>query len=241
MGAHYPARAPEVGRIRKWQPAGATVGAERRRRGRGHCATMSSAVVFRRRVIPAPLIRIMGNMAMIEAVLGTLRVLNPARDEDWDALYAQQLPRVYNFFRFRVGDGAVAEDLTSLTFEKAWVARRRYRRDLAGFGTWLLTIARNVAVDHYRSRKPHVALHEAMTLAGGATPDELDERRSDFERLSRLLESMPERERELIAMKYGADLTNRAIAKATGLSESNVGTILHRTVQALRADWEEGA
>jgi RNA polymerase sigma-70 factor (ECF subfamily) len=41
----------------------------------------------------------------------------------------------------------------------------------------------------------------------------------------------------LIAMKYGADMTNRAIARATGLSESNVGTILHRAVEALRERW----
>src|SRR5262245_12388608 len=47
----------------------------------------------------------------------------PAREADWDALYAEQLPRIYNFFRFRVGDGPVAEDLTSLTFEKAWSAK----------------------------------------------------------------------------------------------------------------------
>src|SRR5881628_144471 len=93
----------------------------------------------------------------------------PAREEDWDALYAEQLPRVYNFFRYRVADGAVAEDLTSITFEKAWQARHRYRRDLAGFRTWLLTIARNVAVDHYRARREHVPLDEAAGVVGGAT------------------------------------------------------------------------
>ena len=178
---------------------------------------------------------------MNDAVFGRLWVLGPAREEDWDALYAEQLPRVYNFFRYRVGDGPVAEDLASLTFEKAWQARHRYRRDLSGFRTWLLTIARNVAIDHYRARKPHVSLDEAVALAGGATPEELSERRSEFERLTRLLEALPERERELIALKYGADLTNRAIAKTTGLTESNVGTILHRTIQALRAGWNEGA
>ena len=65
--------------------------------------------------------------------------------------------------------------------------------------------------------------------------------RSDFERLSRLLAELPARERELIALKYGAEMSNRAIAKVAGLSESNVGTILHRTIQALRAGWNEGA
>lgn len=177
---------------------------------------------------------------MDEAVLRNTWALDPAREADWDALYADQLPRIYNFFRWRVGDGAVAEDLTSRTFEKAWQARHRYRRDLAGFGTWLVTIARNVATDHWRTRRNHAPLEAAERLSGGATPEELAEKRSDFERLSRLLAAIGERERELIALKYGAGLTNRAIAKATGLTESNVGTLLHRTIQALRAGWQEG-
>jgi RNA polymerase sigma-70 factor (ECF subfamily) len=164
----------------------------------------------------------------------------PAREADWDALYREQLPRVYNFFRYRVGAGPVAEDLTSLTFEKAWVARHRYRRDLAAFSTWLMTIARNVAVDHYRQQRSQVSLEEAAELPAGDTPEQLAERRSDVEQLGRLLEGLPERERELLSLKYGAGLTNRAMARMTGLSESNVGTILHRTLQGLRAEWPEG-
>jgi RNA polymerase sigma-70 factor, ECF subfamily len=161
-----------------------------------------------------------------------------AADEvDWNVVYAEQLPRVYNFLRYRVGDGPVAEDLTSITFEKAWRARKRYRRDVAGFGTWLMAIARNVAVDHFRAHRRHAPLEAVAEVAGGATPEELAERRSDLERLGRLLEGLPERERELVALKYGAELTNRDIARLTRLSESNVGTLLHRTVHDLRARW----
>jgi len=161
----------------------------------------------------------------------------PAAEVDWDAVYAEQLPGVYNYFRYRVGDGPVAEDLTSITFEKAWRARHRYRRDLAGFATWLLAIARNVAVDHFRAARPHAPLEAAEGVTTGSTPEDHSERRSDLERLGRLLETLPGRERELVALKYGTGLTNRAIARMTGLSESNVGTLLHRTVQALRARW----
>jgi len=50
-----------------------------------------------------------------------------AEELDWDALYSDQLPRIYNYFRFRVGSDADAEDLTSRTFEKAWRARQQYR------------------------------------------------------------------------------------------------------------------
>ena len=124
-----------------------------------------------------------------------------AREADWDSLYAELLPGVYNYFRYRVGPGPEAEDLTSETFVRAWQARDRYRSDLGAFSTWLYTIA---------------------------------------ERLARFVAELPEREREVLALKYGADLNNREIARLRGLSESNVGTMLHRSIQALRLKWFEG-
>lgn len=158
-------------------------------------------------------------------------------DADWEALYARELPRIYNFFRYRVGDGAVAEDLTSATFEKAWSARARYRRDLAKFSTWLFAIARNVAVDHFRRTRGEVPLDEALDRADGGSPEADAIRRSEFARLAALLRELPDRDRDLLALKFGAGLTNREIARATGLSESNVGTLCHRAVAALRAKW----
>ncbi|RPJ18915.1 MAG: hypothetical protein EHM33_31170, partial [Chloroflexi bacterium] len=68
-----------------------------------------------------------------------------AEEIDWEAAYKEYLPRVYNFFCYRVSDESLAEDLTAGTFEKAWRARSRFRRDLSAFSTWLFTIARNVA------------------------------------------------------------------------------------------------
>ncbi len=161
----------------------------------------------------------------------------PARESDWDALYSAHLPRIYNYFRYRVGDGPDAEDLTATTFEKAWRHRHRYRRDLGAFTTWLYAIARNVAVDHWRRRREMAPLDETAHVDPGATPEAAAARRSDFERLEALLALLPGREREIVALKYGADMTNRAIAELTGLTESNVGTILHRTIRQLRTAW----
>jgi RNA polymerase sigma-70 factor (ECF subfamily) len=73
--------------------------------------------------------------------------------------------------------------------------------------------------------------------AGGRSPEDAAVFQSDAARLAALLERLPERDRELLSLKYGADMTNRDIAAATGLSESNVGTILHRAVQTLRLQW----
>ena len=161
-----------------------------------------------------------------------------AAEPDWEQVYVEQLPRVLNFFRYQLGYTADVEDLTARTFEKAWRARHRYRRDVAGFATWLLTIARNVAIDHVRARRRHEPLDVAAAMPSlDGTPEQQVVQHSDARRLAALLETLPPRQRELIAMKYGADMTNRAIARATGLSESNVGTILHRAVESLRVRW----
>jgi RNA polymerase sigma-70 factor (ECF subfamily) len=158
---------------------------------------------------------------------------------DWDAVYREELPRVFNYFHYRAFDRATAEDLTSATFEKAWRARERYRKDRAAVSTWILAIARNVAIDHFRRSRPEVPLDD-QAARDEETPESAALRQAQFRRLSALLGALPERERELLALKYGAGATNRAIAKLTGLSESNVGTILHRTVETLRGRWDEG-
>jgi RNA polymerase sigma-70 factor, ECF subfamily len=157
---------------------------------------------------------------------------------DWEAVYWERMPKIYNFFRYRLGDDALAEDLTATTFEKAWRFRERYRSDLGAFSTWLFTIARNVAHDHFRRYQKAVELDENHATSGQRPVEDAIQREGEFARLSCLLAQLTIREREIIALKYGAELTNRSIADVLGLSESNVGTIVHRVVQRLRAEWE---
>ena len=157
---------------------------------------------------------------------------------DFEAVYRAEVPRVYNFFRYRVGDDQTAQDLTAETFEKAWRHRERYRNDLASFSTWLFTIARRVATDHFRKWRHTFPLEEAERISTSQTPEDTAQERTELAQLSALLAQLAERERELVALKYGAGLTNRAIAQISGLSESNVSTILSRVTHQLRAQLE---
>ena len=95
----------------------------------------------------------------------------PAEELDWDAVYADQLPRIYNYFRFRLGSDADVEDLTARTFEKAWRSRASYRCDIAGFSTWLFRIAHNVGVDYLRARRNHVPIEAVDELVADSTPE----------------------------------------------------------------------
>jgi RNA polymerase sigma-70 factor, ECF subfamily len=158
---------------------------------------------------------------------------------DWEAVYAEQLPHVHNFFRFRTGDAGVAEELTAQTFEQAWRARESYQPARGAPSAWLFAIARNVAVSYFRRRPGRdLSLDGVDQVSPAPEPDELAQRDDDLRQLRRLTVTLPNRDRELIALKYGAGLTNREIARLTGLGESHVGTLLHRTVQRQRAAWE---
>jgi len=70
-------------------------------------------------------------MAVEEAPKGPALESASAAELDWNAVYAAQLPRVYNYFRFRLGRHSDIEELTRRTFEKAWKAdldgRARFR------------------------------------------------------------------------------------------------------------------
>lgn len=159
---------------------------------------------------------------------------------DWETVYWTQMPRIYNFFRYRTGDNQIAQDLTATTFEKAWKHREQYRCDLGLFEQWLFGIARRVAIDFLREqRPPPLSLDEVNDLSAEGSVEQMTEQRWDFARLSLLLRDLPPRDQELIALKYGAGLTNRAIADVMQLSESNVGTLLYRLIQKLRAEWEK--
>src|SRR5215831_7711352 len=143
-------------------------------------------------------------------------------DSDFEEFYRAELPRVYNFFRYRIGDGQLAEDLTSETFEKAWRNRARYRSDLAAFSTWLFTIARRVAQDHFSKHHYEIPLTEISNIPTNELMEDTAQQNADFAHLSVLLARLADRERELVALKYGAGLTNRDSAHLSGLSESKL-------------------
>lgn len=158
---------------------------------------------------------------------------------DWEAVFYSALPGVFNYFMYRTGDKAVAEDLTSETFEQAWKSRANYRIEMASPLTWLLGIGRNIFANYLRNNKHQMPLDQVERISDGFSIEQGFLHQQDKFLLRHLILDLPKREQELIALKYGAELTNREIARLTHLTESNVGTILHRTVKKLQDKWIE--
>ena len=150
---------------------------------------------------------------------------------------------VFRYINYRVGSRNEAEDLTSVVFEKALAAFHKYDSQKAAPQTWLLAIARNTVTDYFRksSRRNTMSLENAVGVeSADPSPQEETERREEYERLRVCLAILPQREQEIISLKFGAELNNRQIASVLSLSENNVGTILFRAICKLRncfKDW----
>lgn len=161
---------------------------------------------------------------------------------DFTEIYDEQLPRVYGFIAYRVANRADAEDLTQQTFERALRHWTEFDPRKAGVATWLLAIARNLVIDHHRlavQRTPSVQLEEASQseLPSAA----LDVTLGVSPQLSAALAELNDREREFIALRFGADCSGRQIAEIAGLSLAAVQQTLSRSLRKLRASLERSS
>lgn len=152
--------------------------------------------------------------------------------------YEAYLPRVLNYVRLRVDDEALAQDLTARTFERA-LTHIDSLRDLNAFGGWLFRIARNVVAGYYRRHKPEIPLEWVEDRAAPDPPPESDAVRSEqLETLQCVLADLSEREREIIRLRFVAELPHREIGKVMGLRAGHVAVILYRALNKLREQFE---
>ena len=161
--------------------------------------------------------------------------------ERFEALYRSSRDDLYAYISTLLRDTAAAEDVTALAFERAYRKRRSFDRHRGEERAWLFGIARNAALDELRRRRRLAPLVvEPADASEGQTDDAADValRRTA---VRAALAKLPAREREIVALKFHAGLSNAELARVLGVSESNAGTLLHRTMQKLRKACDERA
>lgn len=186
-------------------------------------------------------------MATAEQILlqmnpkGFQRRKEAATAMSFEEVYRRYFRPLYAFIAMRVGSRAAAEDITAQVFEKALKAYPGYDPGRAALSTWLFAIARNAISDHFRRQRPdEVALEEGSAVASEADPHVELEAAELKQSLRQALKVLGAREQELVALKFGAGFTNREIGRLLELSESNVGTILYRSLGKLKTRLEDG-
>jgi RNA polymerase sigma-70 factor (ECF subfamily) len=153
---------------------------------------------------------------------------------DFADVYDDEVWSVYSFFAYRLQSVADAEDLTQRTFERALRSWARFDPERAPARVWLLAIARNLLIDHYRADiwARQQAIEE---VPEGELGSELPEPDLGIEpELAEALAELAPRDREVLALRFGGDLNGPEIAEMTGLTLANVQQILSRSLRRLR-------
>lgn len=150
----------------------------------------------------------------------------------FDAIVHAHHARVFRFLRQMTGRHHDSEDLTQRTFIAAYRHLAKYDRARPMLA-WLLTIARNTALNHLRDTRAWEALPEEPA-ASAPSPARTAEQKDDADRLwSRARTALAPREFEVLWLRFGEDLSTRETADVVQLTETHVKVLLHRARQTL--------
>jgi RNA polymerase sigma-70 factor, ECF subfamily len=150
-------------------------------------------------------------------------------------LYHFYFPRIYGFIFRRVRDHPTAEDLTSVTFQKAIEAVRDPAFRNETLGGWLYRVASNAVVDHFRVGRRSVSMSdlyveiEPRDLAADAMAAA-----ADRDELARAIANLPANHREVLVLRFYDDLDVAEMCAVLGCSRQLVALRVHRAVRALR-------
>lgn len=156
--------------------------------------------------------------------------------EAFGQLYDHYVPGIFRFIYYRVGSRHLAEDLTSETFMRGLRALQRFTWQGKDFGAWLITIARNLIADHYKSSRSRLevvteTIPEDTTHATGPEQEVLAQISNEV--LFEAVRSLPTEQRDCILMRFIQGLSIAQTAAALGRSEGAVKQLQLRAVRSL--------
>lgn len=156
---------------------------------------------------------------------------------DCAQLYTQHFTSVYHYVYWRLRDVASTEDVVSDIFLKAVAAADNYHwRPGASEKSWLFAIVRNTLIDHFR--KKHLTTVDLDTVE---VPDQSNhhhlgdqlDHNQDYAAALRAIDTLPDRQREIIILRYHSELSNKEIAKLLCINPSSVSAALTKAKQQL--------
>jgi RNA polymerase sigma-70 factor, ECF subfamily len=155
---------------------------------------------------------------------------------DFDRLFAEHANDLFAFFVYRTQDRGLSEDLVEDTFERVLRSRRRFDPRKGSEKNWIYTIGLNLLRDHAR----RTALEQRTLERVGAEgrPDVEPAAVEDRDELSQALAALNEKEREALALRFGADLTLREVARVLREPAPAVEKRIYRALERLRKELE---
>ncbi len=156
--------------------------------------------------------------------------------KDFGEIYKLYNQKIFRYFLVRVNSKPTAEDLTSITFEKALKNIKSFQWQGVSISAWLYQIARNSLIDYYRKegKKKEIQITDENNIKDESSSIETQAIEKDGATIiQNIIDQLPKRERNIVRLKFYEGMTNKQIAKTLDITETNVSTILHRTMKKL--------
>lgn len=159
-------------------------------------------------------------------------------DDEFTEIYNKYYKRVYNFCYYRCVNHHDSEDLTAVIFEHIIAKYHTYESAKSPFEVWMFAIARNIVTDHFRKIKRIPENIPIEHIADFKDPNNAEADTIIIERetnniIIQTVNELPEKEKNIISLKFAACLSSAEIASALGMTEINVRVKLSRTLKKL--------
>jgi RNA polymerase sigma factor (sigma-70 family) len=196
--------------------------------------SLSSALVWpKRSTAPEAAVDPPSAVAIPTSKPSTCRM--PMRADTFERLFEEYAERLYSFLAYRSGDSVLAEDLLADTFERVLRSGHRFDPRRGSEKQWVYTIALNLLRDHARRQATEQRAFERVSAGAPFSADDPDlQTLGDREELTAALATLSDDEREAIALRYGADLKLKEVARVLGEREDAVEGRIYRGLRKLR-------
>lgn len=153
--------------------------------------------------------------------------------------YQTYFPKIYNYVYIQIRETAWAEELTGQIFEKILRGLTLYEASKGGLNTWIYSVAKNQIIDFHKSKQRQmnqpVEADRPEQKALEPSPEEHMVLREKQKTVRGLLNQLPEREREIMMLKFYGGWDSREIAEYMGLKKEQIYMTVHRTLKKLKA------
>ncbi len=158
-----------------------------------------------------------------------------AGDTDaFGVLYDRYIEKIYRFIYYKIFSKETAEDLTSDVFTKAFQKIDSFDAGKGNFSAWLYRIARNTVIDHYRTRKATLPIDDVFDVAFDERTVEQKDAIMALEKVSKYLDTLNPKQREIITLRIWEELSYREIAEIVGGTEDSVKMAFSRSIRDVR-------
>lgn len=160
-------------------------------------------------------------------------------EKSFDEFYNEYYKKIYHYISLRIRSSYIAEDLTCISMEKIVKNIGRYDKSKTQLNTWIFTIAKNTLVDYYRLKSTKNVLFDAdceMDIFDIVSMDvedcALEAERKEI--IEKLLETLPERERKILVLKFWGGLKSSKIGEKMNIEEGHINIIVFRSLKKLK-------